>query len=99
MKTTGTVKATGVVRRIDNLGRVVIPKDMRHALGVVEGDTLEIYANGNQLIIKKFNQGCYLCDSQDVETVPMFGHEICHKCVSQISEYSNRIKTAISTEK
>lgn len=54
------MKATGIVRRIDDLGRVVIPKEIRRTLGIDEGDPLEIFVNGEQVILKKYkpNMAC-----------------------------------------
>ena len=47
---------TGIVRRIDDLGRVVIPKEIRRTLGIKEGDPLEIYTDNDTVIFKKFNE-------------------------------------------
>lgn len=49
------MKATGIVRRIDDVGRVVIPKEIRRALDIHEGDPLELFADGDKLICKKYD--------------------------------------------
>lgn len=49
------MKATGIVRRIDDLGRVVIPKEIRRALRIKEGDPLELYTDGDNIIFKRYN--------------------------------------------
>ena len=49
------MKATGVVRRIDDLGRIVIPKEIRRNLRIRDGETLEIFVDGNDIILKKFS--------------------------------------------
>ena len=49
------MKATGVIRRIDDLGRIVIPKEIRRSLKVNEGDSLEIYVDNNQIILNKYS--------------------------------------------
>ena len=50
------MKATGIVRRIDDLGRVVIPKEIRRTMRIREGDPLEIYTNiGGEVIFKKYS--------------------------------------------
>ena len=49
------MKATGIVRRMDDLGRVVIPKEIRRSMKVREGDPLEIYTNGEYICFKKYN--------------------------------------------
>lgn len=50
------MKSTGIVRRIDDLGRVVIPKEIRRSMGIREGDPLEIFLDENVLIIQKYNE-------------------------------------------
>ena len=49
------MKATGIVRRIDDLGRVVVPKEIRHTLGIKEGDPLELYVEGDVICFKKYS--------------------------------------------
>lgn len=49
------MKATGIVRRLDDLGRIVIPKEVRRSMRVREGDPLEIYTNGEYICLKKYN--------------------------------------------
>ena len=48
------MKATGIVRRIDDLGRVVIPKEIRRAMGIREGDPLEIYTTENGVVFQRY---------------------------------------------
>ncbi|QTH46539.1 AbrB/MazE/SpoVT family DNA-binding domain-containing protein [Cohnella sp. LGH] len=59
------MKATGIVRRVDDLGRVVIPKELRRTLGVAEGDPLEIFVDGDRIILQKYVPGCVITGSQD----------------------------------
>lgn len=55
------MKATGIVRRIDDLGRVVIPKEIRRTCHIKEGDPLEIFLeNGNEIVFKKYNDDATL---------------------------------------
>jgi len=52
-------KATGIVRRIDELGRVVIPKELRRTMGIEEGDALEIFTNDKEeIVLRKYQPGC-----------------------------------------
>ncbi|XQY91688.1 AbrB/MazE/SpoVT family DNA-binding domain-containing protein [Metabacillus sp. HB246100] len=48
------MKSTGIVRRTDNLGRIVIPKELRRGMGIGEGDPLEIFVDGEQIVLKKY---------------------------------------------
>ncbi|WP_410512077.1 AbrB/MazE/SpoVT family DNA-binding domain-containing protein [Paenibacillus sp. BR2-3] len=77
------MKATGIVRRIDDLGRVVIPKELRRTMGIKEGDPLEIFVSGDQIILKKYNPGCTLCGSLD-SIQYLTGKPICMGCVTRI---------------
>ena len=58
-------KATGIVRKLDELGRVVLPKELRTTLDINDGDGLEIYVNGNEIILKKYQPGCGLCGNME----------------------------------
>lgn len=49
------MKATGVIRRIDDLGRIVIPKEIRRNFKINEGDSLEIFVDSNQIVLKKYS--------------------------------------------
>ena len=48
------MKSTGITRKIDELGRVVLPKELRHMLNLEEGTPLEIFTEGNQIILQKY---------------------------------------------
>lgn len=48
------MKATGIVRQLDGLGRVVLPKSLRHTLNIAEGDGLEIFVEGEKIILRKY---------------------------------------------
>jgi len=55
------MKATGIIRRVDDLGRVVIPKEIRHKFHITEGDPLEIYVTEEEICLKPYNEkGCYI---------------------------------------
>ncbi|KHD34199.1 AbrB family transcriptional regulator [Clostridium acetobutylicum] len=79
------MKATGIVRRLDNLGRVVIPKELRRTFNIAEKDALEIYVDGEQIILKKYNPACVFCgEASDV--VNYKGKKICKKCLKELKE-------------
>ncbi|MFF5818488.1 AbrB/MazE/SpoVT family DNA-binding domain-containing protein [Lysinibacillus capsici] len=48
------MKSTGIVRSVDNLGRIVIPAELRNVLGIDKQDPLEIFINGDQIILQKY---------------------------------------------
>ncbi len=85
------MKTTGVIRRVDELGRVVIPIDMRTQLGIVEKDPLEIYVEGDSIILKKYEQKCVFCGN----TKKLSNYEnkiICKKCINNISKLNNHLQ-------
>lgn len=51
------MKSTGIVRRVDDLGRIVIPKELRRMLGIDVGDGLEVFITGEQIVLQKYNPG------------------------------------------
>ena len=57
------MKSTGIVRRVDELGRIVLPIEMRRTLDIAEKDALEIYVDGNHIILKKYEPACIFCNS------------------------------------
>lgn len=57
------MKTAGIVRNLDNLGRVVIPKEMRNVMGINEGEPVEIVKVNNDIVIRKYSKGCIFCGS------------------------------------
>ncbi|MBP1932438.1 AbrB/MazE/SpoVT family DNA-binding domain-containing protein [Ammoniphilus resinae] len=77
------LKSTGIVRKVDELGRVVIPIELRRTLGIGEKDALEIYVDGERIILKKYEPACIFCGS--AEGVSHFkGKVVCMDCISQM---------------
>lgn len=73
------MKSTGMVRRIDNLGRIVLPIELRRVLDLDKDSALEIFIEGNQVVLKKYEPSCIFCgEAKDVE--PYKGRNICAKC-------------------
>lgn len=82
-------KATGIVRRIDDLGRVVIPKELRRTYGIAEGDPVEIYTSDEEIILRKYEpaDGCSLCGSIADRYVELGADKrVCVKCGQRIWE-------------
>lgn len=78
------MKSTGVVRRVDELGRIVIPIELRRNLDIGEKDALEIYVEGNQIILKKYEPSCVFC-SNAREISNFKGKNICNICLSELN--------------
>lgn len=78
------MKATGIVRKIDELGRIVIPKEIRRSFDIKEGESLEIFTNeNNQIVLKKYNPGCQECGEVDVA---LHGNRVklCNSCIEML---------------
>ncbi|MFD0682407.1 MULTISPECIES: AbrB/MazE/SpoVT family DNA-binding domain-containing protein [unclassified Paenibacillus] len=78
------MKATGIVRQMDHLGRIVLPMELRKTLNINEKDPLEIYVNGETIILKKYAPGCTLCGRVEQLTFLYPGKMICAGCVKVI---------------
>ena len=77
------MKATGIVRNIDELGRIVIPKSMRTRMDMKCGDPVEIYVDGSNIILTKFTAHCVFCgSSENIETFK--SKKLCKSCISEI---------------
>ncbi|NLX64620.1 MAG: AbrB/MazE/SpoVT family DNA-binding domain-containing protein [Clostridiaceae bacterium] len=77
------MKSTGIVRKVDELGRVVLPIELRRTLDIAEKDALEIYVDGATIILRKYEPACIFCDSAKDITVYK-GKNICNDCLSQL---------------
>lgn len=79
------MKATGIVRKVDELGRIVLPIELRRTLDIAEKDPLEIYVDGDSIVLKKYQSSCVFCDStSDVKVFK--GKNICSKCLKELGE-------------
>ncbi|MEV2911492.1 AbrB/MazE/SpoVT family DNA-binding domain-containing protein [Paenibacillus larvae] len=78
------MKATGIVRKLDHLGRVVIPKELRTTLGIGEKDALEIYVDGERILLKKYEPGCVFCGQVGAHLQPFRSRIICPNCIVEM---------------
>ncbi len=77
------MKSTGIVRRVDELGRVVIPIELRRTLGIDVKDALEIYVDEEQIVLKKYEPACIFCGN--ASNIKRFHNRaICQDCVAKI---------------
>ena len=79
------MKSTGIVRRVDELGRVVIPIEIRNKFGIAEKDPIEIYVEGSNIVLKKHEQSCIFCGNTKGLS-EYKGKLVCDKCVEKLSE-------------
>ena len=77
------MKSTGIVRKVDELGRIVLPIEMRRTLDIAEKDALEIYVEGSSVILKKYKPSCIFSDS--AKDVALFkGKNVCARCMKEL---------------
>lgn len=78
------MRATGIVRKIDELGRIVIPKELRRILNIDVKDAVEILSDGEKIVLQKYSPGCKECGETDV---PLHGTvQICKNCLTNLTE-------------
>ena len=77
------MKSNGIVRKVDELGRIVLPIELRRTLNIMEKDALEIYVDGESVILKKYEPACIFCgNAKDV--VHYKGKNVCDTCISDM---------------
>lgn len=77
------MKSTGIVRKVDELGRIVLPIEMRRTLDIAERDALEIYVEGESIILRKYQPACIFCDNMK-NVISFQGKNICQDCLEKI---------------
>ncbi len=77
------MKSTGIVRKVDELGRIVLPIEMRRTLDIAERDSLEIYVEGDSIILKKYQPACVFCGSVK-DLVSYEGKNVCSDCIARL---------------
>ena len=82
------MKATGIIRRMDELGRVVIPIEIRNQFNIIEKDPIEIYVDQNSIVLRKFEENCIFCGNTK-NLLDYNGKLICKNCCSKIGNLEN----------
>ncbi len=80
------MKDSGIMRRVDSLGRFVLPKELRRSLGIECNDYLQIYTEGEKVIVQKAQHTCALC-SRTEDLIDFNDKKVCKSCVSLIKDY------------
>ncbi|MCI7619457.1 MAG: AbrB/MazE/SpoVT family DNA-binding domain-containing protein [Firmicutes bacterium] len=79
------MKATGIVRPVDPLGRVVIPVELRRTLNIKTDDSLEVFVDGDFIMLKKYEPACIFCgNAKDVENI--HGKNVCRNCLDELKK-------------
>ena len=77
------MKSTGIIRNVDELGRIVIPKEMRKKMDIASSDPVEIYVEGNKIILTKYHASCSFCGGEG-DVVEFKGKKICAQCRTEL---------------
>ena len=78
------MKSTGIIRRVDELGRVVIPMEIRNQFNIVEKDPIEIYVEGSCIVLKIYEPNCIFCGNTK-NLVEYKDKLVCDKCTSLLN--------------
>ena len=79
------MKATGIVRRLDELGRVVLPIELRKVMHIKERDALEVFVNDDSIILKKYEPACVFTDESEM-LIEYKGRKISKKAITEMAE-------------
>ncbi len=77
------MKSTGIVRKVDELGRIVLPIELRRTLGIDEKDSLEIYVDGSSVILRKYEPTCIFC-GEAADVTSYRGKNVCRACLKDL---------------
>lgn len=84
------MRATGIIRKLDELGRVTLPKETRKVLNINEGDPVEFFTDGDNIILKKYTPGCHCCNETDNLT-EVLGIKLCQKWIDEFNKYRQMV--------
>ena len=79
------MKSTGIVRKVDELGRIVLPIELRRTLDIEVKDALELYVDGSQIILKKYEPACIFCGNAK-NVIHFKGRNLCEDCLHELSQ-------------
>lgn len=82
------MKATGITRQIDGLGRIVLPKELRNSFEINTNDALEIYTEDDKIILRKLQRTCVFCGDNE-NTMEYGGKAICEKCLDKLVQFQS----------
>ena len=80
----GKMKSTGIIRKVDDLGRIVLPIELRRMLDIAERDELEIFVENDRIVLSKYEPACIFCGSSR-DLVTLNGKNVCKVCVEKLS--------------
>ena len=79
------MKSTGIIRKVDDLGRIVLPIELRRTLDIAERDELEIFMEDDRIVLKKYEPACVFCSSEQ-GLISYRGKNVCQECARKIAD-------------
>ena len=79
------MKSTGIVRKVDELGRIVLPIEIRKTMDIKEKDSIEIFTDADQIILRKYQPSCIFCGDAD-NIVYFNGKRVCANCIEKLKQ-------------
>ncbi|MBQ8140756.1 MAG: AbrB/MazE/SpoVT family DNA-binding domain-containing protein [Clostridia bacterium] len=79
------MKSTGIVRKVDELGRIVLPKEIRTVMDINEKDAIEIFTTSDQIILQKYHPACVFCNNAD-NVIYFSGKRVCASCIEKLKQ-------------
>ena len=79
------MKSTGIIRKLDELGRIVLPIEIRRTFALAEKDAVEIFVDGDQIVLKKHQPNCIIC-GEDKNLIEHKGKLVCKNCAKSLNK-------------
>ncbi len=89
------METTGIVRKIDSLGRILLPKEMRTRMQIGEKEPMEVFVSRDAIYLKKYSPGCILCGEMESATA-FHGKKICQDCIENLKEQESGKKETVT---
>jgi len=83
------MKEIGIVRKLDELGRITLPKELRKTLNILEKDKIEIFMEGEKICLKAYKSQCAFCKKEKNEMIELDGIHICRSCLKRAQDKAN----------
>jgi transcriptional pleiotropic regulator of transition state genes len=84
------MKATGIVRKVDELGRIVLPSELRKTMHVTVGDSFELFTNENTIVLKKYEPACTFTGIAD-DLVEFHGRKVSKEAITELAKLAGVI--------
>ena len=82
------MKSTGIVRKVDSLGRIVLPIELRRVMGIKTKDPVEIFVDSDKIVLRAYQPGCEFCDGTN-NLVTYKEKTVCNDCLNELNELAN----------